>query len=299
MKVVKFQGRLGNQMFQYAFAKAVEYYTKEKVYFNSWMWGSPFETLFNVNIEKAPTKLLKKHFNISRLEKFQFVERHRKFFAPLLFNGYTYEDSHRFEPALLALDGDVYYSGYFQCEKYFKEIEDQIRKDFTFKPIKDEKILQLRKEIEGYECPIFINVRRGDYITYKLECCDMTYYQKATKLMAEKYPNCTFIAISDEPEWVQENLKIDYPFKVYTSGNMDIPYDIYLLQGCKHGICANSSFSWWGAWLIDNPDKTIIAPEPWWQFRCNSDTVPDDWIRLPRDVKSLEATNKIIGSSVS
>ncbi len=296
MKVVKFQGRLGNNMFQYAFAKAVEYYTKEKVYFDKWMWGSPFETLFNVKIEKAPTKLLKKHFNISRLEKFQFVQAHPKFFKFFMFNGYTYEDSGFFDPELLTKKGDVYYSGYFQCEKYFKEIEPQIRKDFTFKPIKDENVLRLRKEIESYECPIFIHVRRGDYITYKLECCDMTYYQKATKLMAEKYPNCTFIAISDEPEWLRENLKIDYPFKVYTSGNTDIPYDIYLLQGCKHGICANSSFSWWGAWLIDNPDKTIIAPEPWCQFRYDSETVPDDWIRLPRDAKSLASKKEFISS---
>ena len=291
MKVVKFKGRLGNNMFQYAFAKAVEYYTNDKVYFDKWAWNPNFlESLFNVNIEMASKKFLRRHFSIQRLgEKSEFLKTHPKVAKLLLLDRYIYEDSSLFEKDLLTKKGNIYYSGYFQCEKYFKEIEPQIRKDFTFKPIKDKTVLRLRKEIESYECPIFVSVRRGDYVTENIPGCDMVYYRKATKIMAEKYPNYTFIAISDDPEWVRENLKIDYQFKVYTSGNTDIPYDIYLLQGCKHGICANSTFSWWGAWLIDNPDKTIIAPEPWWQFRYDSETVPDNWIKLPRNSEAVES----------
>lgn len=135
------------------------------------------------------------------------------------------------------------------------------------------------------ECPIFINVRRGDYVKLaKVNLvnwlCDNSYYVKATKQMKEKFPNCTLIAISDEPEWLKNNLKIDYPYEIISS---DTPYmDIFLLQACKHGICANSSYSWWGAWLIDNPDKVIIAPDPWVEPDRIVDIIPDNWIKIPR-----------------
>lgn len=275
-------GRLGNQMFIYAFAKAFEYYTGEKAYIDvsGYENNSPeILSMFDVKVAKAP-------WICSAF--YDFINSHKRIFKSLINRFVVREEPENcYAPSLFEIrKGLKFYSGYFQCENYFKEIEEQIRKDFCFKPFDCPELVKLRFEIEQLECPIFVNVRRGDYVTLAEQgivqwLCDMSYYQKATKLMHDKYPNCTFVAVSDEPEWLKENLKIDYPFKIYSS---PLPtYDIYLLQSCKHAICANSSYSWWGAWLIDNPDKTVIAPTPWFQPNQPADIIPDNWIKIPRN----------------
>ena len=218
-----------------------------------------------------------------------FIAGHKKIFKFLLQQknkNIIYErKANKYQPDLFSIKGDAYYSGYFQCEKYFKEIEDEIRKEFTFRTIDDASLIKKRKEIEQYKCPVFINVRRGDYVTLDKNntvhwLCNISYYQKAARFMKEKFPDCTFIAVSDEPEWLEENLKIDYPFKIYSSNT---PYlDIYLLQACKHGICANSSYSWWAGWLIENKDKVITAPDPWLDVGRDVDIIPDNWVKFPR-----------------
>lgn len=292
MKVVRLVGRLGNQMFIYAFAKAVEYYTGEKVLFDISFYEThprdtlELENLFNIHLDTVSKELISNKFKASPFYRCKFINSHKRLFRFLLWDSVTSEKHYsKYQPDLLTLKGNIYYSGYFQCEKYFREIKDDIRKAFSFKPITESCLINKRKEIEQLKCPVFINVRRGDYVTLAQNnivnwLCDMSYYQKAAKFMKEKYPDCTFIAVSDEPEWLEQNLKIGYPFKIYSSGT---PYlDIYLLQACKHGICANSSYSWWAAWLIDNPQKTIIAPSPWVQPGRDVDIIPDDWIKMPR-----------------
>lgn len=274
-------GRLGNQMFIYAFAKALEFYSGEKVCIDvsGYKNASPeILSMFDVKVTKAPW--------IYSLF-YDFINSHKRIFRFLINRFVVREEPENcYAPSLFETrKGLKFYSGYFQCENYFKEIEEQIRKDFSFKAFDCPELIKLRSEIEQLECPIFVNVRRGDYVTLAKQgvvqwLCDMSYYQKATKFMHDKYPNCTFVAVSDEPEWLKENLKIDYPFKIYSS---PLPnYDIYLLQACKHAICANSSYSWWAGWLIDNPDKTIVAPEPWFQPNQPADIIPDNWIKIPR-----------------
>lgn len=291
MKIVRLVGRLGNQMFIYAFAKALEYYTGDEVLFDVSSYASntrdslQLDKVFDVSVNIIPyNKIPLKYKELSRIK---FFASHKKIFKLLLKNRNitTEKNVNIYQPDLLNIKKDAYYSGYFQCEQYFKSIEEEIRKAFIFKPIDNPLLIQKRKEIEQYECPIFINVRRGDYVSLKENnivdwMCDMSYYRKATDLMKKKFPNCTFIAVSDEPEWLVDNLKIDYPFKIYSSNT---PYlDIYLLQACKHGICANSSYSWWAAWLIENKDKVIVAPEPWFEVGRKSDIIPEEWIKIPR-----------------
>ena len=282
MKIIKMVGRLGNQMFIYAFAKAFEYYTGEKVCFDvsEYKDNAPeIVSMFDVKFDVAP-------WYYSAF--YNFLNSHKKLFKCLIKHFIVKEECENcYQPSLFDNKSNaIFYFGYFQCEDYFKEIKGIIRRDFKFKHFDSPELIKLRAEIESFECPIFVNVRRGDYVALAKQgvvqwLCDVSYYQKATKIMREKYPNCTFIAISDEPDWLKENLKIDYPFKIYSS---PLPtYDIYLLQSCKHAICANSSYSWWGAWLIDNPDKTVIAPTPWFQPNQPADIIPDNWIKIPRN----------------
>lgn len=295
MKIVRLVGRLGNQMFIYAFARALEYYTGDDVFFDisSLVQHSrddlQLDKIFNINLKVIPYNKIPLKYKESLFTKVPFIKNHKKLFALFFLKSKTFITEGNFiniyNPDLLNIQNDAYYSGFFQCEKYFKPIEDEIRKAFTFKPVENQSLIEKRREIEQYECPIFINVRRGDYVELDKNnvvhwLCDMSYYKKATDFMKKKFPDCTFIAVSDEPEWLVDNLKIDYPFKIYSS---DTPYlDIYLLQACKHGICANSSYSWWAAWLIENKDKVIIAPEPWFEVGRKSDIIPDEWIKMPR-----------------
>lgn len=295
MKIVRLVGRLGNQMFIYAFAKALEYYTGDEVFFDVSAYTSDtrdslqLDKVFDIDLNIIPYNKIPLKYKESPFLKIPFIKNHKKIFAlfHLKSKSYITEGNmvNRYCPELLKIKKDAYYSGFFQCEQYFKSIEAEIRKDFSFRPVEDSSLIKKRKEIEQYECPIFINIRRGDYVSLKENnvvdwLCDMSYYRKATDFMKKKFPNCTFIAVSDEPDWLVENLKIDYPFKIYSSNT---PYmDIYLLQACKHGICANSSYSWWAAWLIENKDKVIIAPEPWFEVGRKSDIIPDEWIKIPR-----------------
>ncbi len=292
MKIVRLVGRLGNQMFIYAFAKAIEHYSGEKVYFDVSFYDNntsntlELENIFNIKLNIIPPVDIPSKFKPSIFTRIPFIANHKKIFKILHKDNITREKhANKFQPDLLATEGDAYFDGYFQCEKYFIDIKDKLKKDFSFRPVNNPELIKKRREIELLECPVFINVRRGDYVTLDKRnivhwLCDMSYYQKAAKYMKEKFPNCTFIAVSDETEWLEKNLKIDYPFKIYSSNT---PYmDIYLLQACKHGICANSSYSWWAAWLIDNKDKIITAPEPWLQVGLNVDIIPDNWVKFPR-----------------
>ncbi len=293
MKIVRLIGRLGNQMFIYAFAKALEYYTGDKVFFDTSFLVSDehddlqLNKIFDIQLDIIPFKQIPMRFKEPVFAKIPFIANHKKIFKFLLRNNNITREkqANKYQPDLLAIKNDAYYLGYFQCENYFKEIENDIKKSFTFKTIKDNSLVQKRKKIEQYECPIFINVRRGDYVTLDRSnvvhwLCDLSYYQKAARFMKEKFPNCTFIAVSDEPQWLEENLKIDYPFKIFSSNTAYL--DIYLLQACKHAICANSSYSWWAAWLIDNKDKVVIAPDPWLDVGRDVDIIPDNWIKFPR-----------------
>ena len=186
---------------------------------------------------------------------------------------------------------------YFQTEKYFIGIEDSIRKDFTFKKEIVEKCNDILNGIEGKK--IFMHLRRGDYVNQPENhpACPVEYYQKAYKLFDD---DCTVLVFSDDPEWVQSQeffqgdefliSEFDSRFN-HTAATNDgrqkslIPfYDLYMMSQCDGGIIANSSFSWWGAWLIQNPTQPIVAPNPWFGVKYShynmNDLIPDRWVTL-------------------
>ncbi len=278
MKIVKLVGRLGNQMFLYAFGKALEYYSKDEVYFDTSFYNvNPdvsleLENLFELKLKIASEsdicKIKNKGGLFNRLFQTRVKEKIPNKFCKNLLNKRT----------------DAYYAGYFQCEQYFCEIQDLIKMDFTARQLQNKDLSRFKEEIDNYKCPIFVHVRRGDYVTLEKEniahwLCDISYYKKAMDFMKKKYPQCVFVAVSDEPQWVYENLNFGHPIKIYSTNTI---LDFFIMQACKHAICANSSFSWWAAWLMDNPNKTIVAPDPWFEPEADTDIVPDRWIKFPR-----------------
>ena len=183
---------------------------------------------------------------------------------------------------------------YFQTEKYFKNIEDVIRNDFSFKKEIVKSCLEILDELVD---PIFIHIRRGDYVNQpdNHPVCSTSYYKSSLNHFKD---TSSVLIFSDDPEWCKsQELFSDDRFLIsefnlkynQTSDTNDgrvkslIPYyDLCLMSMCQGGIIANSSMSWWGAWMIQNPIQPIIAPNPW--FGKNyihydmSDLIPERWV---------------------
>ena len=282
MIIVRVTGGLGNQMFQYAMYKSLEkkgklvkldsksFYETKKEHN-----GYELERIFDIKPNKPTKEDLEKfdENNISTLFKIK-----RKLFGDKKFVYDTKE--YVFNKDVYKLKNS-YLNGYWQSIKYFEGIENDIKKDFRFKNQLDNKNLEILNEIENSNS-ISIHIRRGDYMSpenYNMYGCiaTPTYYKKAIKVIEEKVENPTFFVFSNDMDWVKKNIQINS--RVFyidiNSGNGSYK-DMQLMSNCKHNIIANSSFSWWGAWLNENKHKIVIAPKKW----INREDVDSDKIEL-------------------
>lgn len=185
-----------------------------------------------------------------------------------------------------AIPNDSYLMGYWQSEKYFSEIAAQLRQDFSFRiPLKNENA-ELAAQINQVNA-VSLHVRRGDYAsmpknaaTYEL--CSLDYYSAAIQHIADQVKDPHFFVFSDDPAWVKNNLKIDFPHQYVDHNHGGNSYnDMRLMSLCRHHIIANSSFSWWGAWLNPNVNKTVVAPKRWFRNqRKTDDLLPMTWKKL-------------------
>ena len=282
MIIVRVTGGLGNQMFQYAMYKSLEkkgklvkldsksFYETKKEHN-----GYELERIFDIKPNKPTKEDLEKfdENNISTLFKIK-----RKLFGDKKFVYDTKE--YVFNKDVYKLKNS-YLNGYWQSIKYFEGSENDIKKDFRFKNQLDNKNLEILNEIENSNS-ISIHIRRGDYMSpenYNMYGCiaTPTYYKKAIKVIEEKVENPTFFVFSNDMDWVKKNIQINS--RVFyidiNSGNGSYK-DMQLMSNCKHNIIANSSFSWWGAWLNENKNKIVIAPKKW----INREDVDSDKIEL-------------------
>lgn len=282
MIIVRVTGGLGNQMFQYAMYKSLEkkgklvkldsksFYETKKEHN-----GYELERIFDIKPNKPTKEDLEKfdENNISTLFKIK-----RKLFGDKKFVYDTKE--YVFNKDVYKLKNS-YLNGYWQSIKYFEGIENDIKKDFRFKNQLDNKNLEILNEIENSNS-ISIHIRRGDYMSpenYNMYGCiaTPTYYKKAIKVIEAKVENPTFFVFSNDMDWVKKNIQINS--RVFyidiNSGNGSYK-DMQLMSNCKHNIIANSSFSWWGAWLNENKNKIVIAPKKW----INREDVDSDKIEL-------------------
>jgi hypothetical protein len=175
----------------------------------------------------------------------------------------------------------AYLKGYWQSEKYFEGISKTICKHFSFPPFTDNKNKALL-ELIVHSNSVSIHIRRGDYLKNNLNwSLDIEYYYRAIDLIKEKVNNPIFYIFSDDMQWAETNIKVpNCHFINHNKGN-DSFRDMQLMSNCKHNIIANSSFSWWGAWLNNNEDKKVIAPNKWLStMEGTRDIIPDSWIQL-------------------
>lgn len=285
MVAVELIGGLGNQMFQYAAAKALSLHRNENLAVDSRLFAD-----YNLHSYSLH------HFNIDALSIkeeiiFEPVRFSNKIKATLsgkkIFHQYV-EKNLRFDEKLLNITSkNIYLKGYFQSEKYFSRFEDEIRKDFEItSPLKKETIEML--QLIDAQNSVSLHIRRGDYVTNADAnavhgTCDLNYYHKALELIKEKVENPVFFIFSDDIEWAKQNLKIDSTIHFVDFNDASTNYeDIKLMSCCKHNIIANSSFSWWGAWLNNYKEKIVIAPSRWFKTDIHNsiDIIPESWLKI-------------------
>lgn len=272
--IVRIKGGLGNQMFIYAFSLSLRKKNK---------------AIYLLNIDDSV-------FVHSQLEIFRIFNCKGKWryrvlgilhkIKPSFWKKYKYileQKELSFTPSILFdKNKKVVYDGYWQSEKYFKDIESIVRKRFCFKKkLLNQKNIFLADTISK-ENSVSIHIRRGDYLNYNLGVCEMDYYQKCISYITERINNPKYYLFSDDIEWCKRHFSNDNFYIVDWNKGNNSWQDMYLMTQCKHNIIANSSFSWWGAWLNNNPDKIVIAPSVWFKDRDNNscNIVPDEWIKL-------------------
>lgn len=285
MIIVQFVGGLGNQMFQYAFYKTLQSKNKkvkaDLVRFSIYEYHNGFEIedIFNISLDKV-TPFRSKLYN--PLYRSWAIRKLRRL---LFLKNLHFEEKNDF-----IFDSDVflrskkkYFMGHWQTEKYFKGIETEIKNDFIFKVPLNTKNQLLSEKVKNTNS-VAIHVRRGDYINHPLfgNICNENYYNKAIKYMQINVSNPAFFIFSNDILWCKNQFNL--PNATYIDGNIGCNsyIDMQLMSYCKHNIIANSSFSWWAAWLNHNENKMVVAPKKWLNNIDNEviDIVPTQWIKL-------------------
>jgi len=291
MIIVNLQGGLGNKMFQYALYKSLLCSGKDALlddftFRASWDFENiGIRQIFpNVTYQIASKEIVEKIAGKNNI----INKIRRRCSIPIIHNKKCILDlCMKFDPEILNLIGDYYISGAWQSEKYFENCKDAISKAYQFTDFVDKRNLTLSKEMSQQES-ISIHVRKGtDYLKRIVKgTCLPSYYEEAIKLINQKIDNPKYYIFTDNTEWVKNNINnVEYNLINWnpTSG-INNYLDMQLMSCCKHNIIANSSYSWWGAWLNSNSQKIVIGPQRWFSSQSKkfdtSNLMPDNWIRL-------------------
>lgn len=269
MVITQLIGGLGNQMFQYAMARHLAEINHATLKIDL----SPFE-------EYKLHKYSLGHLNI--IEDFASMEDIHSV-TPIK------EKHFHYDPNFRAIGDNVLLKGYWQTEKYFCGIPGLIRRELEVKSPLKNKNLHIAKLIEESNSAS-LHIRRCDYVpnTYGdqiLDSLTLDYYFEAIKLLANDEQDLHFFIFSDDPGWVKDNVILEYPVVYVDHNTADTNYeDLRLMSLCKHNIIANSSFSWWGAWLNRNRAKKVYAPKKWFNSNVRNidpkDIIPESWIKI-------------------
>lgn len=195
-----------------------------------------------------------------------------------------------FDPEIFKVKGDVVLWGRWQNEKYFSEIADDVRAAFAFRHSLTGEAVEIADDIRSSDS-VSVHVRRGDFVAFKnvaqmMGETDLSYYERAAAHIAGHTGSPKLFIFSDDIEWCKDHLKLPFP-TVYVPALAENPkmafrFDLELMSLCKHNIIANSTFSWWGAWLNRNPEKIIVAPKKWYADGRDerNEIMPEGWIKL-------------------
>lgn len=279
MMIVCLGGGLGNQMFQYAFYLALkEKYPYKELTMNIFDIfpenphnGFELERVFGIKPKPCESRYILLYSDHAPKDVKHYKLLNKLFMVKKLFFGS--KDSRikqyiptSYIPGVFELDGTKSYllEGNWINEKYFAHIKEQVQTAFTFKEALNQESLNYEEQIKNTNS-ISVHVRKGDYSNSFMDILSMDYYQSAISILKEKVKNPVFYIFSDDKEFIRQQFQ-DLENKVIVTGNTgkDSFMDMYLMSQCKHNIVANSTFSFWGAYLNKNPEKIVIAPNKLW-----------------------------------
>ncbi|QWC97189.1 alpha-1,2-fucosyltransferase [Polynucleobacter paneuropaeus] len=284
-------GGLGNQMFQYAAGRALSIRIGSELFVDLSSFknyelhnGYELDRVFGIESEIASQADLGSLLGWRRSNGAKrilgLINRQS------LSGNLTIEPHFHYWSGINQVQDNSYLDGYWQSEKYFSDIKNIIKNDFTFKPKLDIDNENMLCKIKS-SIAVGLHVRRGDYILNKkaakvMHLCDLEYYKKAINHFIKRFQNPKFFIFSDDPGWAFDtfqNFLSNFEIVTINSG-VNSYVDMQLMASCNHNIIANSSFSWWGAWLNDNPEKIIVSPRKWFfNNRLNSvDLYCKGWI---------------------
>jgi hypothetical protein len=295
MIIVNIIGGLGNQMFQYAFGYATSKENNTRIRldvrgFDAYNLREYELGLFNIeeNLElKSTNSFLLNQLNGKN--NTPLSKGSRKVLRGLLrFTKFYYQEKkdYIFDEGVFNIKVDTYFHGYWQNEKYFKKYRKELLEIFTLKNIHS-KTIEYQQQIIKSEA-VSLHIRRGDYVTDAYTnsvhgTCDIEYYKRAVTEVLKSKKQAHFFIFSDDFDWTKGNLDfIENKTFIRLESDISDHEEMYLMSQCKYNIVANSSFSWWGAWLNQNSDKKVIAPKKWFKggtLNANN-LIPDSWVRL-------------------
>jgi len=298
MIIISLFGGLGNQMFQYACGKAVASHlnVELKLDVSHVIDRTPRTNFTYRDYELGVFNIKEKIATINEVRQFipnlwnsnEYIKQLYR--LKRLFKGNSlYRERLKFiyNKDIELVKDNTYLYGYFQTEKYFENIREDLLKYFSLSNEMDKSNSAITTQMKN-ENAVSIHVRRGDYTNSPFVLLDIqNYYQKAIEFILEKIESPVFYIFTNDYLWTEENfasLNIKKTIVKINNDSKSSYLDMILMCNCKHNICANSSFSWWGAWLNVNPEKIVITPKLWFKnaeyIQSTIDLIPTNWIKL-------------------
>jgi hypothetical protein len=291
MIVSRLIGGLGNQMFQYAAARALADRTDSEVVLDVSGFANYSVHRYGLDAMRVRAKVRSER-RADEKESGAVARKVRGLWRRIAPSGFgpaaTYrERSFAFDSGVQHQRAPVELEGYWQSEKYFRDDAAAIRADFT--PVAEPDAAN-RAILERMQqtCAVSLHVRRGDYVTNPQAAafhgsCSPEYYREAVDHIAERAGPLTLFVFSDDQDWVRDNMRFSHTC-VHVDCNPPERgvWDMHLMKHCRHHVVANSSFSWWGAWLNPSPEKIVVAPSRWFTDPSidTSDLIPETWVRI-------------------
>ncbi len=292
MVITNLIGGLGNQMFQYAVGRAVslERDTSLRVDISGFLnyelhHGFELQRIFNCKAEIA------KETDICSILGWQQPPYIRRLLSRQCMKAFrrkrlVVEPHFHYWYGIKMVPCDCFLLGYWQSERYFLDFSARIRRDFSFRLPLERENIELAKQINQVNS-VSLHVRRGDYVhnpktSAIYERCSDDYYRTSIQYVAERVQQPHFFIFSDDIAWVKKNLQINAPHQYVDHNHGAECYnDMRLMSLCQHHIIANSSFSWWGAWLNPNTEKIVVAPTRWFANQTDTrDLCPQWWVKM-------------------
>lgn len=287
--IIKLHGGLGNQLFQYALGKSIALNNKVAVKFDTSWFPTQEKRKYELDhfrvtpvfAERDEVVALKKYRRnngiTGRIQELLHVDRSR----------YIIERGLRFHPDILQTQPPAYLDGYWQSEKYFKDIASIVRSEFQVVSLPNGENKTMLSAIQEQNS-IAVHVRRGDYVQDPRANTfhgtpSILYYEQAARFVMQKIVQSVFYVFSDDLSWVRDNIRFPAQTVYVGQNNTETGFeDLRLMSSCKHHIIANSTFSWWGAWLGEHEGQIVIAPKTWFNdpTQDSRDLVPKRWIRM-------------------